>query len=221
MITYTTKEKTMYVAVPFHIKDSFKELFKTAKWDGFSKKWTLNIKHEKNLQLFIQESKDALQTLEHKELLEDEKIATELSISRIKDSLKIYDADLELYKKFLAIVKEKREELEKFKKLETEKKEEHSKLKAEVTQELSNIIDLEEVRTLQDAMCNAFHSVKTFNREKYEDAQERLKEISKTLASVGLRSDGINELAYMNWNRKDRDNPADITFNDICNISKI
>ena len=57
-------------------------------------------------------------------------------------------------------------------------------------------------------------------RERFADAQEVIKEQITALEKLGLKLKGLTTLYYINFNRPERDNINDVSFDDIINISK-
>src|SRR5690606_3859766 len=78
--------KSLVISFPYDLKDAFKTIFKTAKWDSGKKRWVVSnstVNHNK-LKLFIDKSQAALAAL--KEIEEQE--ATDIELATLEYQLK-------------------------------------------------------------------------------------------------------------------------------------
>ncbi|WP_235199957.1 hypothetical protein [Pseudomonas monteilii] len=81
--------KSLYVSFPFELKDAFKEMFKTAKWNADRRKWVIgNTKANLNkIDLFKQKTEQAiaaLQSLEDQEATDEELAKLEAKVAEIE-----------------------------------------------------------------------------------------------------------------------------------------
>lgn len=88
-ITAREEGKSLYVSFPFELKDAFKEMFKTAKWNADRRKWVIgNTKANLNkIELFKQKTEQAvaaLQSLEDQEATDEELAKLEAKAAEIE-----------------------------------------------------------------------------------------------------------------------------------------
>ena len=98
--------------------------------------------------------------------------------------------------------------------------EEEKKILERIKSTLSNLIDFDFLYKQINIMKinqNAY-SKKTYNRERFNDAKDKIIEIREKLRDIGLESAGINEIISANYNRPDRDDLSLIEEENILDI---
>jgi hypothetical protein len=223
MIAYKKKlDQTFAVSgVPFEMKENFKKVFPSAKWNPDGKVWIVGSRSEKRLQQWIQEMTALASSIEDDEAAE----LTSRKIQEIRDEAetwreRIHAARSEAgnIKNLAELLKAEKAKLAEVKKefeiAELEKQEEYKK----VATLLSGIIDPKKILLLaQELSKNQNFS----GRQYFDEAKKELKEMREKLAAAGLKSEGLNELISININRPDRDKPSNVKMVDVLKISKI
>jgi uncharacterized protein with von Willebrand factor type A (vWA) domain len=92
---------------------------------------------------------------------------------------------------------------------------------AVLTQDLAGgVINYAAILSAQQRMARAAREVGRQARLEYREAQKEIEAVWAALKAAGLRSDGINQLINMNFNRPDRDRPLSVTRAQIYKITK-
>lgn len=204
------------ISFPFAIKDQFREIFKTAQWNPTKKIWfvTNNKINLNKIEYFKEKTVAAIvmiEKLEESELTQKEIQKFEESIEALQLSLKKNidtqpDLDSELL--ILNNLKEKYKDLS------------DKTLKAQADRNAAKTAIHEHIRSLmsphetehQIAELIRFRKMRVTseNRQKFESVQARLKQIFNEIKRTsGVEIHTLDNLAYLNWNRPDRDNPAE------------
>lgn len=84
---------------------------------------------------------------------------------------------------------------------------EKAKAKAEVMVILRDVADVDEIECLRMGMKSDWRSIKAFNKDRFEEKQNRLREIRNDLEAAGLYSEALSRAISANYNRRDRDLP--------------
>ena len=82
------------------------------------------------------------------------------------------------------------------------------------------IIDIKRIVQLQAIMQRESKNIGAAARDQYKKAQNEIREVRSALASAGLYSRGISDLATMNFNRPDRDIPMLVSRDDILDVKE-
>ncbi len=72
---------------------------------------------------------------------------------------------------------------------------------------LREVADVDKIECLRTGMKSDWRSIKAFNRDRFEEKQNRLREIRADLEAVGLCSEALSKAISANYNRRDRDLP--------------
>ena len=213
-------EKGFAVFFPFDLKDNFKSVFKSAKWNPSRRCWEVGPRSGKKLDQWvamagaaaaeIEEAEAAELDAKQLESLEEEIAAIRTAVARQRSEAKTAASaeKLALAKDELARAKadleaEKQATLEQIRKSE---------------QLLAQVCDVDAIHEAHSEMKRCAGKVGSRYREAFNDACSVMKEQNNKLKAIGFRSVGLNELYYMNFNRFDRDKPGDVTRGDILNI---
>lgn len=228
MISYIKVEDGFEVRVPFSLKDAFRLIFKTAKWDSEKKCWQIGIRAESKLIRFIEDTKSIAQEIDESEKLTKDIDDTEYDAEVLNKSLKQIQSQLEditSQKQKLVKVQQDiesiRGELNQTKsRLEEEKKSLQFE-KEKINELLSGIVNINRVLDLRQIMLANHNPSSRTQKEKFLNAQQEIKSYRDKLKEVGLKSNGIDLLYYANINRPDRDSVLDITLEMIYDIKNI
>lgn len=233
-ITYSRNESGFLVKVPFDLKDAFKAVFKTAKWDSTTKAWQVGVRAEKKIQQFIVDTAAQQAEIEALEAAQAEQDAAEYDTKKLQEEIAKAQAEITAKREALkntqtlkaaleeakAILSTTKTELnEVAEKLATEKASAAAQ-KEEVKQMLSGIIDLNRVFELKRILEQNHAPSDRNKKQRFTAAQEELLKIFRTLQAAGLESTGIWEMYQANINRPDRDSVRNISDDRVYLITK-
>ena len=235
-IEYKECDGGFEVKVPYDLKDIFKSVFKTAKWQNGSKTWFVSGKTaEKRLKGLVENTEGAVQKFEEAKQKNDEAELKDKELRDINEKIEAVTRSLNCQTKFigdldnlekilsekLALLAESEEKLEagkaeveqkeaevEQKEAEVEQKEAEvqSKLDA-IDQKLSGVLDYGEIEKAQRKMI---YGRENFRREIWNEGVSIIDKQRNRLKEVGLQSYQLNVLSGDNYNRagrNDRDDP--------------
>lgn len=218
------------ISFPFELKDNFKSVFKTAKWNSFDKRWEVGVRSKSKLDQWIKavEESNILESLENIDsaTLEIDKYETlkkELEIIKqvIDEKCKVIKKSGEIEEKLKKILVELEANRAKFNEIQAQALEAYNKkaaIKNDIIKFLEGIVDFDKVKDAQLCMINAIYYGK---KRDFNNAQEIISSEYKKLKSAGYISKGLRDLVIANYNRPDRDHPKDVSYDNILDIFKI
>ena len=228
-ITVRKSTKGFNVYFPFSLKDSFRETFKTARWDAMGRCWKVGVRSEKKLHQWVDLVTPVLAELDK----QDEELITEQEVESVQAELKEIQTRID----------EKRQERQKYASCEklAELKEQLKDAKAELLKEtelandkrlvaesmLNNVCDLSAINAAHKDMKEVWSLVhsdarqRTKLKDKFYNACRVLQNQNEKLMKLGFYSAGLSELSDMNLNRTDRDRPYSVSLSDIYDLRKI
>ncbi|MET1256970.1 hypothetical protein [Aliikangiella maris] len=209
---------------PFDLKDSFKSVFKSAKWNRYSKRWEVGPRSKKRLDQWMDEAKELAKDIEVTEALE--MTETELfnlrsELEKIKRSLAIEKGIQNKLSESIWVLSEAKNELDLLSKKLNDEKVITLQKQAQAKELLEKACRIENILDAQRNMARLIHNVGRVAREQYDEQLEIIKKTKENLASIGLKSKGIDVLYDMNFNRPDRDKPDDVKFHHLIEITEI
>jgi hypothetical protein len=226
-ITIEKTESGFSVKFPFELKDSFRELFPSAKWDSFGKKWTVGPRSGKRLEAWKAESEQTAETViaaneakSELELTENEIASLKLTLSSLSKSTSEIQAmrlQAQESKALLDSLKTAVNEAEITKQNEQARLEQE---KQEALQMIGKIIDLPACRNAAATMARNMVPADRTKKALFNDAQETISKAYRQLKEVGLRVEAISFLHYANVNRPDRDHPRFVLDKHWYQVSK-
>lgn len=72
---------------------------------------------------------------------------------------------------------------------------------------LQDVANVDEIECLRRGMKSDWRSIKAVNKDRFEEKQNRLREIRNDLETAGLCSEALSKAISANYNRRDRDLP--------------
>jgi DNA repair exonuclease SbcCD ATPase subunit len=203
----------------FELKDSFREVFPTAKWNPVSRQWEMGVRAKKNFEAWASEVQTAEAALVE---LEKEKEAAEWSeseIEKIKASIAQVIAETSKSKAALpkqeALMAVRTELLERLKELEPQLSKERARVasakksaqqsEARIRQKMEGIVDFAAIEAAFRKMQWAHRGVGSTHRRAFEEAQAVINEQIENLAEAGWGNVGLNWASNANFNRPERD----------------
>ena len=207
------------ISFPFELKDSFRNIFKGARWNPGRKEWRVGKGAESRLADWVREIENSgvlqdMESLETARLSEHEiqnllteiqqlkvKIAAEQSFiqgaNRSSDQIRQLGAEISRLDERFRVQRNAR----------IEALAEKEKAKAEILKILGSVADVEEIEKLRRGMRDDWRLLKAVNKRRFEQKQEHLEEIKADLESAGIESEALDFAVGVNFNRRDRDEP--------------
>jgi uncharacterized coiled-coil DUF342 family protein len=197
------------------MKDSFRGRFPSAKWNQNHKQWEVGIRSGSRLKQWVNEvsiAHDELVAAEEFEMKEKElielrseiqsiRMETEKNMERIS---KLGDLDSHL-ESILAELKSDHERFQAVKKAVSDAEGKAQRAKEEITEILSQVLDFAAIYHAKREIERWHKSVSGIAREKFNEAQSVINEQRRRLKAAGWGLEGLDYMAYANFNRPDRD----------------
>lgn len=208
-----------YISFPFELKDAFREMFPNAKWNPTRREWQVVKGAEQRLSDWVKEVEAScvLQEMLNQEtakLSEEEVHRLQIQLSGLKRDIAIEEDAAERATEARLRAEQLKEQLARLEQQLCTRKEaravaetEKAKAKADVMTILRDVADVDEIEHLRTGMKSDWRSIKAFNRDRFEEKQNRLREIRSDLEAVGLCSEALSKAISANYNRRDRDLP--------------
>ncbi len=205
---------------PYELKDSFKNIFPSAKWNPNDRRWEVGKRSLKRLEDWatlaspaaqdIEDAKAAELTEAESRAIEQELIDVRLRIANARKQTCNYHQTLE------ALTTAKKELLLAEAALHAEQ-ENVQHARQEANELLSKVCDVVEIASAHNQMRRHYGKTKhgATARDAFNDARKRLRQQQDKLNTIGYYSVGLNILIDCNFNRPDRDNPAHVTQDQI------
>ena len=207
------------ISFPFELKDSFRSIFKSAKWNPQYKEWRVAKGAEERLADWVREIENSgvLQDMELQEtarLSELEIQALSVEIQQLKAkiaseqvSVQSVDHKTEQARKLRAEIGELGDRFCTQQKVRAEALERKASATAEIMEILGTVADVDKIESLLRGMRKDWYFLKAVNKGRFEQKQEHLEEIRVDLESAGIRAEAIDLAVEANFNRPDRDEP--------------
>lgn len=223
-ITVVTLAEGLMVRLPYSLKDSFKGVFKTAKWDPDAKGWLLGSRSKKRLEQWIEAVGPVISDIEDEaqaELNERELKVLEYDISMLRLELARQKESINSLKASKTLINQAKNELAE---LQRQREEERLALERETVASkiaLDRVCDVDRIITCYQVMV-ATHNVQTSQaRNRFKEAAAIIYQQHTKLLSAGFRCAGMEALGNMNVNRPDRDVPKDISVKDLLCLKRL
>ena len=233
-ITYSSNESGFLVKVPFDLKDAFKAVFKTAKWNSSTKAWQVGVRAERKIQQFIKDTAEQQAEIEALEASQAEQDAVEYDTKKLQEEIAKAQSEIAAKREALkntqslkaaleeakaALATTKTELNEVAEELATEKASAATQ-KEEIKQMLSSIIDLNRVFELKRVLEQNHVPSDRTKKQRFAAAQDELLKMFRALQAAGLESAGIWEMYQANINRPDRDSVRNMSDDRVYLITK-
>ncbi len=215
---------------PFKLKDTFRELFPSAKWIADKKAWKVGPRSGKRLAQW-KESVEASGFLTRLTELEEKEL-TEADIQRLQQQLEDLAEELEAARgrkksletlkdamqRTLALVEAKKAELKNLGDDNARLEEETKTQMASVEAILRTAVNLEKVLTAKAKMARVAGKVGRQAKDEFAEGQAVISKEHDQLKTHGFLSVGLSMLAGANFNRPDRDHPNFATMEKILEL---
>jgi hypothetical protein len=215
MITIVKTEVGMAIAFPFELKDSFRKVFPSAKWNPTLKRWEMGPRSEKRLRQWadgVSAVIAGLDSLEDKELTEKEILAVKEQVQKIKSEIlsarQAIDALGSSEDRLRSLKENLQTEKDGLQKVQQEVIAAKARVNAEaqaVKDLLNNIVDFPAIERAVSEMRKWERQVGRVAHEKFDEAQAVVWEQKLRLKDAGWRCEGLDYLGNANFNRPDRD----------------
>ncbi|HHX8537569.1 TPA: hypothetical protein ACVO0U_004485 [Vibrio alginolyticus] len=222
------------------IRESFKETFKTRKWDGDNKLWCVGSRSKTRLQQWVDMINNGgiseaeaelieaelttkeLEKLRNQLAAEKERAETKLGIIAEKNAQ--LKAEIDELKKSSLFVAELNEAVTKAEAETSELKAQKKSLEDNNIEILNKLVSTATIKSALNEMCKYGRLSGDYNRNKYREAQETFIELHERLTEIGLISESIRQLSMDNFNRGgtgDRDYAGRYELSDLAKLEKI
>lgn len=215
------------INLPFEFKDTFRKVFKTAKWDGYNKYWTVGVRAGEKLNEFVSQIQSEIKALDELRAAEDQKKINDAEISTLKSDLFKLKQEIDTKSNELVDFNDVKEVIEKFKDSIIQLQEEKQQLdlilqktKTDAIEVFESIVNVEKIRDAFNIMKRNFKKVRSENKFEYYAAIVQIDEELIKLNEKGLTSPLLKNISDFNWNRKDKYNPFEINIEEMYKLAK-
>lgn len=208
-----------YITFPYELKNEFRDTFPRAKWNPDSKEWSVAVGATERLTQWVRgvEESGILQEMQNKETAD----LTEEDVRRLFVQLSNLKRDLELEVDAIERAETARKqadtlkgqiqcmqaELKEKKDLRESTAAEANAARKRILEALKDVADVDEIEGLRSGMRSDWRALKAVNRDRFDEKQNRLREIRDDLEDTGFESAALNKATSANFNRRDRDLP--------------
>ena len=224
MITTEKTSNGFAVKFPFELKDNFKSVFKSAKWNPETRAWIVGVRSEAKLKQWIEAVSPAAQDIEEAEaeaLTAREVSALETQIANIRADIARERKAKLIYGNVAVALAAAKENLAKATAALALEKLEKTAKAAKANELLGQVCDLDAIQEARRTLIQNHGKVGSKHREAFNDACSAIKEQQNKLNAIGFQSTGLATLYQCNFNRPDRDNPRAVSDSDIFDLVKI
>ena len=226
-------EKTGFgfsIQFPYELKDKFRDVFPSAKWNSGAKIWMVGPRSGKRLEQWVaavQKSRviEEIETRDERDLFENELGQIQEELARIRNRIEEEQRRKESAEEIKATMEATKATLQKYQRMLAEVKREAdaemakmAAVRNDVEATLRQAIDLDAVLAAQRKMGAVARQVGSTARERWNEGQSVMKAARDQLRAAGLISYGISALAGANHNRPDRDHPNNVTLEKILQV---
>ena len=221
-IETTDQEGRIWIALPYDLKNVFRTVFPSARWDPDAKKWSVSRVQRKKVDEWVKQIEES-GILDELNAFEEDRLV-DAEIKRLESQIQIVKSEIETMRLAADIATGDRDH--RYAILEQLRTEDHEVSRqlnqaAEAAQaaqaesqaagddllvEVGKIIDLDGLRADLDSLRRVAGVPKAYAREQRDAIAERLMAQFRTVRSAGLRMSGLyDELLGENFNRIKRD----------------
>jgi hypothetical protein len=216
------------IEFPFHLKEEFRKIFKSAKWNYREKRWEVGSRSKTKLHQWYETVLnsgvlEAFNEAEAAELNAKEIENLEASLLKVKkryedrleecnsqlEQLNAESEELDLLRKTNdAVLKSFESVEEKIQKVIFEVREKKGladEQKAMIEAKVSDIVPISHIYSLRKKLGNLFGVPKARIHEQYNEDMKEFDEMISLLASAGITSPQLTAISEANYNRPDRD----------------
>lgn len=207
------------VKFPFELKDNFRSVFKTAKWNPVKKQWEVGVRSYKKLSEWAEVAEGVSIAIDaEKELQENEAdlFAAKAQLQTMKDSVLKRISDADPIEKILQMLNSVKDEIEIVKEEQKQAEKVIFEKRAQIHKLVAGVVNLGLVETMKSKMSAMHRSVG--DRGTFDSYQDTIREERDKLRKIGFTSRGLDYLSSVNYNQPERDNIAKCP--DILLISK-
>ena len=215
------------VKVPFELKDNFKKMFKTAKWNNWDKVWEIKDSKVSSNKLekwisAVSEIVAEIEAIEEVEFTEQELADLKKEIETIKESISSVNETTVELKELNKGIKDSKTELEALKVDLAEAQAEKETEEEGIETFIDSLIDTSKLENISDTISD--YAKKPFLRAtEKDDLREELSyahKAVKILEKAGYKSRNVSRLSNTTLSRLDRDN-FEFSSKDFYDIEKI
>lgn len=213
--------------LPYELKDAFKKVFKTAKWDTYRRCWTVGVRGKTKLIEFVELIEKDVEALNQKKeeqeterLNENQIMALNSELNKLRDHIDLMNEELTSFKQTNSVLSDLKEQLFVVQDKHTRLMETLNKEKEEAIQTVNSIVDIEKIQQAFKDMKYYYKKVCSTDKHEYYRAINIIQEELIKLNENGLHSRTLKKLTEFNWNRKDKYNPFDINLENMYKLEE-
>lgn len=234
-VSFISTENGYLVFVPHDLKDAFKAVFKTTKFNSEEKAWEVGSRSLKKIEQFIADTAEHIAAInaqyaaeEEQDALNYDSHALQRELDKLQEASNKAKSDLKNVAELQAQLEQSRAAIklstQELEKVTQELQIEQAKAlvqKTEIKELLASIVDVNRVIALKSVLENNHDPKNKIKKERFEQAQKEIKAMKDALEESGLKSIGINQMYYANINRPDRDSVRNIPDSAIYQITRV
>ena len=218
LITITKIDGGFSIKFPYELKDRFRSEFPSAKWNPAEKRWEVGPRSGKRLEQWaavMQPLADDMAVADQVEYDQAELARLSEQIRRVRREIEIRRGNAEKAAAVAAALAQAKQEIAALQEelARARRDEEAARLHIEV--QIAGVLDVPAMEAAHKEMRQQYNCVGAVARQKWEKAREVFLRAEETLEKLGLVSVGISQLAHLNFNRPDRDNPHAVTSSEL------
>ena len=213
-VTVTPIAGGFAIRPPYALKDQFREAFPSAKWNPAEKRWEVGPRSGKRLEQWakaVQPLADAIATADQVEYSQAELDRLNEQIRRSRREIEIRRGNVEKAAAVAAALAQAKQEIAALQEEAAQARQEEEAARLQIEAQIAGVLDMSAIEAAQTEMRQQYNRVGAVARQKWEKAREVFLGAEETLERLGLVSVGISQLAHLNFNRPDRDDPREVT----------
>ena len=202
------------IKFPYSLKERFRDDFPSAKWNPAEKRWEVGPRSGKRLEQWA----EAVQPLADALAVADEVEYSQAALTRLNEQVRRTCREIEIRRgnvekatAVAAALEGKQQEIAALRKELEQVRHEEEAARQRVEAQIAGVLDMNALDDAHREMRRQYDCVGAAARQKWEKARNVFLGAEETLERLGLVSVGISQLAHMNFNRPDRDNPCAVT----------
>ena len=212
------------IKFPYELKDRFRTEFPSAKWNPVDKRWEVGPRSGKRLEQWsavMQPLADAIATADQVEYDQAELARLNEQIRRVRREIEIRRGNVEKAAAVAAALVQAKQEIAALQAelAQVRQEEEVARLQSEA--KIAGVLDMPAIEAARKEMRRQYNCVGAVARQRWNEAREVFLEAEASLEKLGLVSSGISQLAHMNFNRPDRDDPRAVAECELRNFRVI
>ena len=218
LITITKIDGGFSIKFPYELKDRFRSEFPSAKWNPAEKRWEVGPRSGKRLEQWaavMQPLADDMAVADQVEYDQAELARLNEQIRRVRREIEIRRGNAEKAAAVAAALAQAKQEIAALQEELARARQDEEAARLRIEAQIAGVLDVPAIEAAHKEMRQQYNRVGAVARQKWEKARAVFLGAEETLERLGLVSSGISQLAHLNFNRPDRDDPHDVTSCDL------